>query len=43
MILINLAEWIINFLLFGVSLVFIAIGMFLMTVIFYAVLDRRIK
>jgi len=43
MILIDLSEWVVNFFLIGVSFIFVAIGMFIMTVIFYAVLDRKIK
>ncbi len=43
MILIDLSEWVINFFLIGISFIFVAIGMFIMTVIFYAVLDRRVK
>jgi hypothetical protein len=43
MVLIDLAEWVVNFFLIGVSFIFVAIGMFIMTVIFYAVLDRKFK
>lgn len=43
MILIDLSEWVINFFLIGISFIFVAIGMFIMTVIFYAVMDRRVK
>lgn len=43
MILIDLSEWVVNFFLIGVSFIFVAIGMFIMTVIFYAVLDRKFK
>ena len=43
MVLIDLAEWVVNFFLIGVSFIFVAIGMFIMTVIFYAILDRKFK
>ena len=43
MILINLTEWIVNFLIFGMGLVALSMGMFLVTLVIYSIQDWRGK